>query len=157
MDFSVSDLVAVEIGALYAQKGYQDRSDTDVDVTFAMDYFEIPLLAVIGVGSGPVGARFYLGPTFGFQVGCEFAAKDGSTTTSRACAHPLFEGGIRTSSVDIGGLAGLGLVLDAGRVDLNLDVMFDFGLTSVLNDTGDRGPAKHRVFFFATGLSLPVN
>ena len=157
VDFGVSDLVAVEIGALYVQKGYRDRSDADVDLTFAMDYFEIPLLSVIRVGSGAVGARFYLGPTFGFQVGCEFAIKGGSTTTTRACAHPQFEGEIKTSSVDIGGLAGLGLVLDAGRVDLNIDAMFDLGLTSVLNDTGDQIPAKHRVFSFTTGLSLPVN
>ena len=72
--------MGLNLGADWAQKGVQDfltdpGTAQEVAVLLDLRYIEVPIhLRVPLVSSGPVSLNLVLGPTFGFQIGCEVAA-----------------------------------------------------------------------------------
>ena len=145
----VSANVGVTVGAAYTQKGVKG-SDQGIGVSLDLDYVEIPALLTVSIPSaGPVGARFFLGPAFAFEVGCEFSAAVGETDIGFDCGD--VPGG--TEEFDIGAIGGVGVSYDAtNSVILSMDLLYNLGLRN-LDEAGD---TKNRAFSVQAGVGFPL-
>ena len=151
----LNDIVSIEVGVAYTAKGVENTEGGE-DVTLDLDYFEVPLVGVISIGTGgPVTPHLYAGPVFSFKNRCEVAIK-GAMPQILGCDDPSFGGELQTSSFDLGCLVGFGLSLDVGaRAALNFDGMFNFGFSSV--DEIRIGQAnRNRAFMVTAGASYAI-
>lgn len=105
---------AFQTGALYSQEGTGvELSGTNITGTFKVDYIRVPFL-LKGRALLPGSAiRPYalFGPAFGFKIGCEIEASDGTSSATVKCDDPNI--GLNLTTMDIGLHMGLGV--DVGR------------------------------------------
>lgn len=153
----LSSVVSLEPGLSYAQKGAK-YSEDDFSVTLQLDYVEIPFLLRFDLpSSGSVGAHVRAGPVVSLETSCSVKASAPQASLSFDCdANELDEDAIETKSLDLGALVGGGLTLAvASRVDLLLDVSYDFGLTDI-NDSGSTNDVKNRALTVTVGVAFPI-
>ena len=148
--------VGLDLGATYTQKGvagFEGGTEGRVDI----DYLEFPLLARVSLPTvGRVSPRLSLGPVLAFEVGCEVAVTQVELTLTFDCDDPGLEGEFDTDSFDLGALVGAGASIGlAGRVQFSLDVMYNYGVTSIVPDIAPE-PNKNRAFMVTGGLSLTI-
>lgn len=150
--FSLAENVGLEVGAGFSQKG-AEVSDPEVTGKFKLDYLEFPVLLRYGFpSSGSVGLHLYGGASVGVELKCEIEGSAGGITATADCD----EAGIDTKSVDFGLVGGAGVDIGISEsVDLVLDVLYDFGLTSI-DDTADPGDVKNRAFVIKAGVAIPL-
>jgi hypothetical protein len=127
--------LGLNLGVGWTQKGVQDfltdpGTAQEVAALLDLQYIEIPLhLRVPVVSTGPVSLNLVLGPTFGFQIGCEVAS---DLSAAQKCAD--LTNGPDLKETDIGATAGLGLSFGLGGiVYAGFDVRVTTGLTSISN------------------------
>lgn len=154
----ISDAFGIRLEVLYAQKGGKGPVDVTVDgtpagtadITFKVNYVEIPLLAV---GSFPVGARAMVdvfgGPTVAFKAGAKLRAEvqgQGDETDI----------GSDIKGTDFGIAAGAGIRLFASqRMSIVLEGRHTLGLVNILDAAG--GPSlKNRALAFTAGIAFPL-
>lgn len=152
LTFGISENLGVLVGGTYAQKGASASGD-GAEVTFKIDYLEIPVLLQLGVPtSGSISPRFFLGPAIGAEIGCEVEGTEGGVTVSADCA----DFGAPIKSVDIGAMGGAGLSMNTGgAMSITLDVFYNLGL-STIDDTADPDDVKNRAWSILGGVSIPV-
>jgi hypothetical protein len=160
----ISGSVGLLVGASYSQKGATlDGEDTgeDIDLAVKLDYIEIPALLTLTFRSeGPLGGRFFAGPAFAFEVGCEVGLESGGVEISADCDEP--DDPIETESFDFGAVGGAGLVwAPGGSFELSLDVLYNYGLSSILEDEVVEGEVegadvKNRTVTVQAGVGFPL-
>lgn len=152
LTFGVSESLGVQIGAGYAQKGATSTAD-GTDITFKLDYIEIPVLLSLGIPTtGSVSPRFYLGPAFSVEAGCEVEGTEQGVTVTVDCG----DFGAPVKSIDIGAMGGAGLSFVTGaNLSVTLDVLYNLGL-STIDDTSDPDDVKNRAWSVMAGVSFPV-
>jgi hypothetical protein len=152
LTFSIGENLGLQTGASYAQKGATE-SEQGVDVTFGLDYLEIPvLLRYAFPTTGSVGVHVFGGGAVGIEVGCELEVTDGSATITVDCD----EGEIETKTFDFGLVGGAGLSFDISEsLELFVDLLYNLGLTSV-DDSTDPDSVKNRALTVRAGLGLPL-
>ena len=160
----LSGSVGVLLGASYSQRGATidaDESGEDVDLTFKLDYIEIPALLTLTFRSdGPLGGRFFVGPAVGFEVGCEVGFEAQGVEISADCDQG--EDPLPTESFEFGAIGGAGLVwAPGGSFELSLDAFYNYGLTSIFEDAVVEGEVeesdvKNRTFTIQAGVGFPL-
>jgi hypothetical protein len=107
-EFNLSNSVAIEPELLYTQKGGAG-SEQGVDVTFKLDYIQIPVLFKYKFGAADARVRpsLYLGPAVGFKTSCKFAAEGGGVGFDFDCDEFSDIGSIK--GTDFGGVIGAGV------------------------------------------------
>jgi len=150
--FPLSPSLGLQVGGAFVQKGAATSED-GVDVTVALDYIEIPVLLRLGVPmAGSLAPHFFLGPALSIEAGCEFEGSGDGATITISCS----EADIPAKSIDIGGVAGAGLdIATSGPISVTLDVLFNFGLTSI-DDSGSPSDIKNRAWSLLAGVDFPI-
>lgn len=160
----ISDMFGIRLEALYAMKGGKGEmagtiSDDvygdvafNADATLRLDYFEIPLLAVVSV---PLAERVSLnvmaGPTFAFKTGAELALELRAMGMSQEETEDIDE---LVKGTDVGAVFGAGFTFNAGTVDIFVEGRYGLGFSSI-DDTSEDLDLKTRYFSFMAGLGIP--
>ena len=147
----------IEIDGLYTQQGFTDTElEPGVDGKLHGAYIQVPIMAK---GRYPVGSsvaiRIMGGPAIEFEVGCTISLTAGEIEGSLDCDHPLLDAADRKKtlwSLMFGG----GLGINAGPATVFLDVLYDLGLTNLVENPAPDESVKSRTWMFSAGFSYPV-
>ncbi len=167
-----ADLLGLQIGAAYVQKGTftQMRADNSyVELTADMDYLEFPLLLKISPQlEGSLSPYVTAGPAFSFALNCRVNSSvtasipnliTGENVTvdrseSEECEEDVFK------TLDFGVMAGAGLAFAVTPSwSLMLDFMYNHGLTSITKPDDEvefAGDTKNRTFAIMIGVAFPI-
>ena len=147
--------LGLNLGVDWSQKGQDFLKDpgTAQEVAALLDlrYIELPLhVRVPVVSTGPVSLNLVLGPTFGFQIGCEVAI---DLSAAEDCADVTDLPDLKDT--DIGGTAGLGISFGLGGiVYAGFDVRVTTGLTSISNISANS--LRNRTFTAQTHIGFGI-
>ena len=148
--------MGLNLGADWSQKGVEDLltdpgTQQELLVLLDLQYIEVPLhIRVPVVSTGPVSLNLVLGPTFGFQIGCDVS--DGLSAAQK-CADAT--NGPDLKKTDIGGTAGLGISFGLGGiVYAGFDVRVTTGMTSISNVSANS--LKNRTFTAQTHIGFGI-
>ena len=148
----------VRLEALYFQKGGKGTAEGadlgfafTADETYTLDYFELPLLAVLSFPAGTSGTfDIFAGPAFAFNV----TAKQKSEWTGEGDSG-TDEGDIENiKSSDIGGVLGVGFMFGMDSMNLFADARWEMGFSSIV-DVADVD-VKNNAFAFMIGVAFPL-
>lgn len=150
--FLVLDLpgiLDIQVEALYMPKGATaDVQITDEsgevtgtgELTYKLDYLEVPLLARVGLGTGPI--HLLAGPALGFKV------------TSKATLDGFPDEELDwIKSTDLGLVVGLGAALPSSFGSVVIDARYNLGLNN-LNDSDEGADFKNRTFLVSAGVAF---
>jgi len=136
----------LETGVYFSQKGVE-FDESDVELTFKLDYIEIPVLVKIPFGNLPQLKPYFLaGPYAEFNVNAEVKTEGPNDIF-------IVDLDDETEFFNFGALAGIGADLDIGLITLNFQGRFGLGLRDVFNDQFSDGE-KHQVFSILAGFSF---
>ena len=146
----LTDLLGLQIGAAYVQKGASGEFDDDdvyIEFTTDMNYLEFPLLLRISPQlRGPLSPYVAAGPAFSFVLNCRVSNKlkvsfidpfTGESVMidddeSEECEEDSFK------TFDLGVMASAGLAFEVSpSMSLTLDFMYNHGLRSFIKMEDD--------------------
>ena len=148
-NFPVSDVLGVQVGAGFVQKGASYSDSVIGNLEFEVAYIEIPLLLTLSSPTvGNVGLTFSVGPAVGFVTGCNISLSGAGVTVSEGdCEEKFFE---------VGAMVGAGLKIGlTENVSLVLDGLYNHGLTTT-SGSGFVDDTKNRAFSILAGASFSV-
>ena len=166
----LTDLLGLQIGAAYVQKGMFMKAREDdfyLEITADMGYLELPVLLKISPQlEGPLSPYVTAGPAFSFALNCRGSTSlmdsytdpiTGENVTvdeseSEECEEDVFK------TFDFGVKASVGLAFAVSSSwSLTLDFMYNRGLTSILKMDDDvvEDP-KNRTFAIMVGVAFPI-
>jgi len=150
--FSLGEKVGVSLGANYSQMG-ADLSVEGISGQFKLDYLEFPLLLRYAFpSSSNLGVHLYGGGVVGVETKCEIEASEGSVSVTADCD----EADLDSKSTQFGLMGGAGVDIGISeRVDLVLDVLYNFGLTSI-DGSAEEADVKNRAFIIRAGVAIPL-
>jgi opacity protein-like surface antigen len=149
LEFGLNRNAAVELQALYVQKGAK-ANIPGIDGTLKLDYVEIPLLlkgVYVREGSTRIAPNVFVGPAVAFQTTCKVRASSGGTTAEETCDNL----GANFKSTDFSVVFGAGV--DIGPVAVQ--GRYDLGLTKVEDET-PAADVKTSAWIFTAGFRLPI-
>lgn len=117
-EYGLSEIFAIKLEAAYAMKGVKGEG-----YTVALDYIDIPLLAVVSFPASGFEPTFFCGPAFGFKVSADLTYPDGGT----------FEYGDLVESYEANLVFGLGVKTQFEGQDILFDIRYSHGLTRVFD------------------------
>ncbi|MEJ8757080.1 porin family protein [Pontibacter sp. H259] len=130
-----SDLFSVQPELLYTVKGYKFESNDRI-VTGRYDYLDVPVLAKISIGNGPLQGFVTLGPTFSYWMGGENQFETDNGDFTEDINFDDENDGVE-NQFEAGASLGLGLAYNTGVGALNLDLRYGAGLSSVYDSDDD--------------------
>jgi len=146
----------LNLGGNWAQKGVEEiltDTATQQEIIQVLDlrYIEVPLhFRVPVLSGGGASLNLVLGPTFGFQIGCEVS--DG-LSAAQDCESLL--DGPDLKKTEIGGAAGLGVSFGLGGiVYAGFDARYTFGMTSISELSTDA--LKNRTLSLQTHVGFSI-
>lgn len=150
LTFPVSELLGVQVGAAYVQKG-ADFSVSGMNAEVAIDYLQVPVLLYVRMpSSGRVSAHVLVGPAVGFQTKCNGKVSGSGVTQTFSCGSP----GPGSRTVDLGAMGGLGIGIDvAPKLRIVVEALYNLGLTSISKGGADY---RNRAFTIRAGLAVPL-
>lgn len=161
-EFEMGDVFAFQPELLYSQKGAKVSED-GVDLTFKVNYVELPVLLKARVSPPASGVRpsFFVGPVFAFESKCEVEGTVDAMSATLDCDafSEASEGevDIQTKSMDLGVTLGAGIEIPAGGVVVVGDVRYTLGLTDVNDTPGEEDlDIKNRTWSMFAGIGFPV-
>ncbi len=140
----ITSNVAVQTEILFTRKGF---GTGDGAVELQVDYFEIPVLAVLRI-PGRLSPHLNLGVYLGLEASCK-----ASTTTVEDANCSDIANGPATQGADSGVLLGTGIALDVGFGSLLIDILYNHGLTDFSEATGNVDSMKTRTLYLSAGLT----
>ena len=160
----ITEMFGIRLETLYTMKGGKGEMagtisdatygdvDFSADATLKLDYFEIPLLAVVSI---PLAERASLnvmaGPTFAFKTGAELALDIKALGMSQEETEDIDD---LVKGTDVGAVFGAGVTFSAGTVDIFVEGRYGLGFSSI-DDTSDDLDLKTRYISFAAGVGIP--
>lgn len=146
-----SPTLGVQFEGQYIRRGVGfdiSNTDIDVDTTFKIDYFEIPVLLRISPGTGQ-SARvvFLVGPVIGFKTGADLAV----SALGEEASTDVGEG---FKSTAFGAIGGVGLSV-GNTTTFMLQARYYLGLSNTLDD--DTMSSKSGDFGVFAGVEFPIN
>jgi len=132
LTLAVGERVALQPELLFVNKGgaidYGGGGRDDI----RLDYLDIPLLLRFDKApSGVVNPHLYLGPSVGFNVGCNITTSGGGVPdVSSDCTRDNFD----PKMLDWGAVVGAGLDLSLGGLGVTGGARYGFGLANIAND-----------------------
>lgn len=137
----VSPSIALQLEALYSQRGVEDDVDT-ADATARLTFVDIPMTARWSPpASGATRFHVFTGPQLGIKVKAEVINDQLDMTSSISD---------QIKSWDLGWTAGVGVSMNR----VSLDARYTFGLTDLSAVDDDAGSAKNRTFTVLLGVQL---
>lgn len=138
-------MAAVQAELLWTQKGSHAEIDAlgiSADVTYVLDYVELPILMRFDLPGAGVRPRIFLGPAIGLPV----------TTKVRVDQQGFGEEEEELDDVDteVSGIVGAGLAFPAGVTTLGIDLRYQLGFTEIASDTD----TKNHVFSASVSLGF---
>jgi hypothetical protein len=172
----VNDVFSLQAEALYTQNGGKGAmtgtvlykasnneeylGDISGEMNVSMDYVQVP---VLGIFSFPGGESWVLtafgGISTGFLVDAnakvegEITFPQGNLSSTKVGYSQTLDISSMISSVDVGGLLGVGLEIGVGNVQLLFDARLTFGFISVLEE-GDEG-VYNQAIAVSGGVGIP--
>lgn len=147
----MGDMITVQPEVHYTQKGAEAELDFgagSTDVEFAVNYIQVPVLFKAGLPLAEgFDFDFQFGPSLGFNMGCEVSNEDDEVDCEDA--------GFEVKGFDYGIIAGGSFAWAAGAGDLLVDVRYDLGLTSII-DEEDADDVKNSNLQFLIGYAFPL-
>lgn len=148
--FGASAGLGFQVGGTFVQKGAKDTED-GVDIDFAYEYLEVPVLLRLGVPSvRAVSPHFVLGPVVSVELSCEVERSTQGVASSVKCddtSAPI-------KLIDLGAMAGAGLDVATFRaLSITVDVLYNLGL-STIDATGSANDVKNRAWSILAGVAL---
>lgn len=140
LDFGRSEMLGLQIGAQYTQKG----ADLDVGEAveeFSLAYLELPVVAKLGIPLGIAKPSLLGGVSVGFNTECEGLGVGD-------CEE-------RVESTEVSGLLGADVAFDLGGLSLWVDGRYSFGLSNI-SDAVDTEELKNRAWTLQAGLGFPL-
>jgi hypothetical protein len=148
--------VALQPEFVFTQKGAKASISDDevgtIDADAKLDYFELPLLLRIMAPLGRSGSNMpyaVLGPTVGFESGCEVEGKAAGVSMSFDCSELDAD----VKSVDYGAVFGGGWTFPVYSAQVSLDGRYVLMLSDF--DESDE-TTKNQSFAITLGVALPV-
>jgi hypothetical protein len=133
LEFPIAPTVAFRPEAMYIQKGAKEDL-SGVDMTFKLDYIEVPLLLVVKIPTetGSVTPEFFAGPAIGMNVTAKVTGEYEGESESIDIDN--------AKSMDLGVTVGGGAAFKVGEANkLTIDVRYTLGLTKLFDDVDDPG------------------
>jgi hypothetical protein len=149
----MSPAFSIQPEVLFMSKGATtDVGDlNDGVLSVNLSYIELAVLGRYSLGSGPLRPTVFVGPTLGYNVGCEIELDDVGAVD---CDQDEFD--VATiKSTELGGVIGAGIDYDMGGLVLVADARYGLGLTNI-DDTGSDADVKNRAWTFMAGFSVPL-
>jgi hypothetical protein len=148
-------------GVLWARKGSDGEVrlrgdipglgivDLTADVSFTLDYFELPLLGVVAfpVSDGAT-VRMMAGPVLAFNSSADVEVSLFDFSESEDIGDEI-------KALDVLGLLGLGVVIPVGSVDVVIDGSYSRGFTGI-DDTSADLDIKNSEFRVVAGVAIPI-
>lgn len=145
--FFLQSPLALQVEALYSQKGSKESVGENDAVVLELDYLDIPVLGRVGVGAwGSTRLHLLAGPSLGYRL-----------TANSRLANTSFDfanGYVLNIEEDVARFD-LGLVLGAGADigrRLVVDARYIWGLNNVHKDTSEGLEIKNRVLSIMGGF-----
>jgi len=143
----ISSWFALQTEIWYTNKGF---SEGNGDVALDINYFEIPVLAVVKL-STTLSPHLYAGPVLSIESKCKVTF-EGETETCEEAR----EGAPRTKGADSGLMFGGGIAFQFGPGSLLLDAMYYHGLTDISENSDEIDSIKTRTFYLSAGYMFPI-
>jgi hypothetical protein len=151
--YKFSDMFAIQPEAYYTMKGATEKGDfggTTVDVTYTLDYVEVPLLLklLIPIENSAINPAIFAGPFVGFNT----TAKIKVEANGQSAEEDIEE----VKSTEFGLAFGGGVGFPVGSNELGFDIRYILGLSTV-DDSAEEADVKNNVINFNVyfGFSLP--
>jgi hypothetical protein len=147
----IAENFALQTEMMYSQKGFGSGDD---DVSLKLNYFEIPVFAVIKLPA-KISPHIYLGFALGLETGCTVST---SQVDDVDCDEAFEQDNAtpRTKGADSGVMLGGGVTVQLGAGDLLVDVIYNNGLTNIAETGSQITDLKTRTFYLSAGYLLPV-
>jgi len=149
----LTNTFAIQPEAIYSQRGASDNSEPGVNVTFKLDYIDVPVLLRFDVPvAGPIRPFLLAGPAFGLQTSCAVGVKGDGASMSVDCdrlgeaAEVQFE----KKTFDLSGVVGAGLDFRVGGRTLMLGARYQHGFSDVMEDVS----VRNRTWSVVAGLGF---
>jgi hypothetical protein len=141
-DLVITDPFSIRAEAVYSMKGVRN-ADSSSNVTAELDYIELPILAVIRLGSFPLS--FHTGPALGFAVSSRYTSDLGSGD------YPDI-----VRDRDASWIGGVGVDVGVAGIDTTFEARYTHGLRTVFDGpgTGVDGDDKNSVVSVGVGVRL---
>lgn len=120
--------LGMEVDVLALTKGAKVTGPVEGDVNFKIDYVEVPVQLVFGLGSGRFSPYVMVGPSFAFEVGCEVDDETTAGDNEIECDDADF---FDRKSLDIGATGAAGLQIPMGPGSLLVEGRYTHGLTNI--------------------------
>lgn len=147
---SINPYLAVEVDALYAQKGAQEKEDTN-PVSMKLGYIEFPVLArgTLPIENSPLRPALFAGPYLALKATCKAISSTGQSATCDQVGN-------NARGADFGLTFGGGVGFPLGeKLSGEIEARYNVGLTRI--DTGTNPDnVKNRSFMVFVGFSIPV-
>lgn len=143
-NFRINDMFSIQPELLYVQKGFKIGED-DMYVKGRSEYFEVPVLAKVSLGTARFHGFVTGGPTIGYWAGGEHIMKIGDSE-----ARESYEFEDSDNRLEVGASFGIGAAYRMDQGELNLDVRYSLGFTSLYETENGEATTKNRML----GVSL---
>ncbi len=143
----MGDMITIQPEVHYSQRGAEFELGGE-DITFALDYIHVPILFKAGLPLAEgFDFDFEFGPSLGFNIGCELTDGDDDVSCEDFGTEP--------KSFDYGIIAGGSFAWAAGAGDVLIDIRYDLGLTSII-DEEDAEDVKNSALQFLIGYAFAL-
>jgi hypothetical protein len=151
--YQFNKMFAIQPEAYYTMKGAKEKTNfegVDVDLTYSLDYIEIPLLIkfIIPMEGSSIKPAIFAGPAVGFNT----TAKGKVEYSGESYEEDLTD----IASTEFAIIFGGGVGFPVGGNELGFDVRYNLGMTTI-DDSAAKADVKNNVINFNVyfGFSLP--
>jgi hypothetical protein len=146
----------LQIDVLGMTKGSEVTDPTDGDFDVKIDYVEVPVQFVLGLGSSRLSPYLMVGPSVAFEVGCSAEAEDTAGNEVEAdCDDSDIFPDRKEMDFGLSGAAGLQIPMGPGAV--LLEGRYTHGLSNIFDDddtTTTDFKIRNRAFGLFVGYSI---
>jgi len=138
--YQFSDLFAIQPEVYYTMKG-ATLSTNGADITFSIDYIEVPVLlkVIIPVEGSNIRPSIFAGPSLGFNTTAKLKVEADGESSEEDLED--------INSTEFGLVFGGGVGIMIGKNELGLDIRYILGL-STIDDSADNQDVKSTVISF---------
>lgn len=141
-----------EMDLLFSAKGAKS-SDGPNDVTFKLNYLELPVLLRYDFATtGGIRPHLSAGPSFALRTGCSGEGSSNGVSVSVDCDELQDALNSEFKSIDVGATVGGGLDFAVGRNTFTVGARYTIGLVSIVEDES----TKNRAISLFAGISMPL-
>ena len=150
----VSDNTGFQLGVAYSVRGANVQvTGQEIKGGYGLNYLDVPVLFKVNAPSeGVASVHFLVGPSIGFNLGCEVEALYESATMKVDCDEVAMTSE-DIQSVEFGAAGGLGMDIKiSDTFTMVVDALYNFGISSI-DPVAD---VKNRAFTIQVGAGFPL-